>query len=146
MSQLIDLLHRASQLTEEAYVASAPDGTGLTPRQLLALRFVSDHPLCSQTDIVENTGIDRSTLADIARRLMKGGMIERERSKDDARAYQLKISTSGKRALSASEKAASAVEAAILSKLPVTKQRALVAALHDLIDTLEKPVAVKEAA
>lgn len=145
MSQLIDLLHRASQLTESAYIAASPDGNGMTPRQLLAVRYIADHPGCSQTDIVDTTGIDRSTLADMARRLLRSGYIERKRSKEDARAYQVKLTVHGQKALAASEKAASATEASVLAKLPQTKQRALVAALHDLIDALETP-AVKAAA
>ncbi len=40
----------------------------------------------SQTDIVNLTGIDRSTLADIVRRLVKKGLLQRRRTKQDARA------------------------------------------------------------
>jgi DNA-binding MarR family transcriptional regulator len=45
----------------------------------------------SQTGIVARTGIDRSTLADLVRRLQRKGLLQRRRTKDDARAYAVKM-------------------------------------------------------
>jgi DNA-binding MarR family transcriptional regulator len=41
----------------------------LTPRQLAVLVTVANNEGLSQTGLVDRTGIDRSTLADIVRRL-----------------------------------------------------------------------------
>ncbi|MFM7010627.1 MAG: MarR family winged helix-turn-helix transcriptional regulator [Betaproteobacteria bacterium] len=142
--QIIDLLHRASQLVENAYVTAAPDD-GLTPRQLMALRFIASHPGCSQTDVVDNTGIDRSTLADILRRVLKRGLIERKRTKEDMRAYTINLSVPGERVLAAAEKTAKMTERGVMSKIAAPKQAALTAALTDLIAALEDAEAKKAA-
>lgn len=80
MSTLFDLIHRAGQITDAAYVNEAST-EGLTPRQLAALRVIERHPGCSQTYIVEQTGIDRSTLADIIKRMKVDGMLTRRKTK-----------------------------------------------------------------
>src|SRR5215510_8853476 len=86
----IHLLHRASQAVEDAF-ASEVDIEGLTPRQLAVLTTIAQHEGLSQTGIVDRTGIDRSTLADIVRRLQKKGLLQRRRTKEDARAYAVKL-------------------------------------------------------
>jgi DNA-binding MarR family transcriptional regulator len=67
----VHLLHRASQAVEEIFQAAGGD-SDLTPRQLAVLATVAGNEGLSQTDIVNLTGIDRSTLADIVKRLSKG--------------------------------------------------------------------------
>lgn len=137
MSNLIDQLHRASQLVEDAYVKAQPPNGGLTPRQALTLGYIIQHEGCSQTDISENTGIDRSTLADIAQRLHDSGFIERKRSKRDARTYVLRPSATGRRAYDSALKSSLRMEDTVLARLPAPKQRALMSSLSDLIDALE---------
>jgi DNA-binding MarR family transcriptional regulator len=72
----------------------------------------------SQTGVVERTGIDRSTLADIVRRLAKRSLVQRRRSRGDARAYVLKLSGEGDRVLRAAEPLAERVDARVLNALP----------------------------
>ena len=54
---------------------------GLTPRQLAVLITVSQTEGQSQTGLVERTGIDRSTMADIVRRMQRKGLLKRRRTK-----------------------------------------------------------------
>ena len=68
----IHLLHRASQVVEEIFTAEI-EIDRLTPRQLAVLMTVAQNEGLSQTGIVDRTGIDRSTLADIVRRLQGEG-------------------------------------------------------------------------
>ena len=75
-------------------------GDDLTPRQYAVLVTVSQNEGLSQTQLVEQTGIDRSTLADIVRRMLKKGLLQRRRTKDDARAYAVKLTDEGGRILS----------------------------------------------
>jgi DNA-binding MarR family transcriptional regulator len=63
----IHLLHRASQAVEEAF-SSEIKIERLTPRQLVVLTTVAQNEGLSQTGIVDRTGIDRSTLAELVRR------------------------------------------------------------------------------
>lgn len=94
------LLRRASQIAE-AGLAPHNNDKGLTPRQVDILSFVRDHEPCSQTTLVNHSGIDRSTLADIVERLCKKGLLSRKRNKDDKRAFKVTITTEGRAALKA---------------------------------------------
>jgi DNA-binding MarR family transcriptional regulator len=96
----VHLLHRASQAVEEIFQAEIGD-SDLTPRQLAVLATVAGNEGSSQTDIVNLTGIDRSTLADIVSRLVKKGLLQRRRTKQDARAYAVKLTEEGQRVLRA---------------------------------------------
>src|SRR6476659_8185536 len=53
----------------------------------------------SQTALVEITGIDRSTLAEMVRRMLDKGLLSRERTEEDQRANAVAISQSGRKAL-----------------------------------------------
>ncbi|MGH9810564.1 MAG: MarR family winged helix-turn-helix transcriptional regulator, partial [Terriglobia bacterium] len=90
----------------------------LTPRQLAVLVTVAQNEGLSQTGLVDRTGIDRSTLADIVRRLQKKGLIQRRRTKEDARAYAVKLTDEGKRVLRTAEPIARRVDDRILDALP----------------------------
>jgi DNA-binding MarR family transcriptional regulator len=59
------------------------------------LLAVQTHSPCSQTRLVEATGVDRSTLADVVRRLTKKGLLRRRRTKEDARAYAVALTPEG---------------------------------------------------
>jgi DNA-binding MarR family transcriptional regulator len=129
---LLSLLHRANQIATESF-SSAMGDSDLTPRQVQVLAAIEANEGSSQTKIVELTGVDRSTLADIIRRLQKNKLIERRRSKVDARAYVVKLSEGGKQALAIGKPALAAVEKGLLP----AKSRAELAAL------LEKIVAAR---
>jgi len=79
------LLHRAGQCAADIFALEAR-ASGLTPRQFAVLMVVAEEEGLTQTDLVERTGIDRSTLADIVGRLLSHGLIQRRRAKEDARA------------------------------------------------------------
>lgn len=96
---LTNQIHRISQIIENHYAQVAP--SELTARQVAVLEAISRLPSPSQTAVVEETGIDRSTLAEMVRRLVHRGFVIRKRSKDDARAYVLQISGTGLAALKA---------------------------------------------
>jgi DNA-binding MarR family transcriptional regulator len=49
----------------------------------------------NQTQIVERTGMDRSTVAEVARRMVQRGFIARQRTAEDERAYALKLTPAG---------------------------------------------------
>lgn len=83
----------------------------VTPRQVYVLMAIADAKGApSQTDLVEVTGVDRSTVSDILRRLSRKGLIKRERSKEDARAYKLKLTPDGQQKLKAAARAMTKVE------------------------------------
>ncbi|MFT7574962.1 MAG: DNA-binding MarR family transcriptional regulator [Alphaproteobacteria bacterium] len=95
---LMHQFHRASQLADEAFSAAATQHE-LTPRQFVVLAATADHDGLSQTSIVKLTGIDRSTIADITRRMTQTGLLSRQRTKADARAYAVRITEQGRTVL-----------------------------------------------
>ena len=137
----IHLLHRASQAVEDVFSSEVEIGN-LTPRQLAVLMTVAQNEGLSQTGIVDRTGIDRSTLADIVRRLHKKGLLQRRRTKEDARAYAVKLTEEGRRALGAVEPLAKRVEDRILSALPAKQRDQFMRALASIVSTLERTAPV----
>lgn len=91
----------------------------------------------SQTGVVNLTGIDRSTLADIVRRLTKRGLLHRRRSRQDARAYVLKLTEEGERVLKAAEPMARRVDARVLNALPGGRREEFMASLQGIVSALE---------
>ena len=130
-TSLIHALHRASQVAEDRLVRELGD-INITPRQLGVLATIDTHDGLSQTDIVDATGIDRSTMADIVLRLIKRGLVSRKRTKHDARAYAVKLTADGSRVLAAAMPVLARVEAGLLKALPAKKQAELVVLLEDL--------------
>lgn len=73
----------------------------ITIGQIHLLMALGKHQPCNQTRIVEVSGMDRSTLADVMRRLKGKKYIERRRTPEDARAYAVKLTEDGRKALQA---------------------------------------------
>lgn len=90
----LHLFHRAVQVVTEIYQAEMAS-YDLTARQYAVLFALAHSDGMSQSKLVDATGIDRSTMADIVRRMLKKGIIQRKRDKDDARAYDVKITEEG---------------------------------------------------
>ena len=73
--------------------------SSLTPRQYMVLTAVDQEEGLSQTDLVNRTGIDRSTLADMISRMIKHGLLTRRRTAEDARANSVRLTAQGRKAL-----------------------------------------------
>lgn len=114
--------------------------TDLTPRQFAILATVAEEEGLSQTDLVERTGVDRSTLADIVRRMLKKGLLQRRRTKEDARAYAVKLTEEGWRVLRASEPAIRKVDERILGALPPKQREQFLADLATIVEVLNQPL------
>lgn len=127
------LLHRAGQRAADIFADESRTGT-LTPRQFVVLTAISQQEGLTQTDLVDRTGIDRSTLADIVARLLARGLIQRRRAKDDARAYAIKLSAQGAKALRDAQPAAAAADARLLANLPPAKRQDFLESLNLIVD------------
>eukprot|EP00435_Cladocopium_sp_Y103_P078111 s1_g1850.t1 len=139
---LSHLLRRTQQFAYDQFAQAVSD-SGLTPRQFVVLVAVGDAEGLSQTDLVNRTGIDRSTLADMVARMIDRGLLTRKRTKEDARANSVRLSASGRRALKAAEPGAQAAETALLALIPKTVQKDLKKNLGLLADAVTE---AKEAA
>ena len=109
----------------------------LTPRQLAVLIAVSEQEGASQTELVGRTGVDRSTLADLVRRLQRKGLLQRRRKREDARAYAVKMTDEGRRVLRAAEPLGRRVDERVLAALPSKQRQLFIDALVSIVNTLE---------
>jgi DNA-binding MarR family transcriptional regulator len=87
----------------------------------------------SQTVVVEATGIDRSTIADMIKRMAKRGLLQRRRSRRDARAYVVRLTETGQRALKSAEPQAQRAGTAVLAPLNSEQRKALVDTLKAIV-------------
>ncbi len=131
----LHMLHRAGQCAGEVFHAEMQDGD-LTPRQYAVLLTVASNEGISQTGLVDRTGIDRSTLADIVRRMLKKGLLQRRRTKEDARAYAVKLTEDGKRMLRSADPVTQRVDDRILEALPAKQRDQFVDNLGVIVEAL----------
>jgi len=92
------LLHRAQQVAANKS-AEALRKAGITLRQFSVLSAIAVEEGISQSKLVSMTGVDRSTLADMAARMETAKLIKRTQSKTDARAKSLALTATGRKAL-----------------------------------------------
>ena len=135
------LLRRAQQYANDLYTQEV--GTdGLTPRQFAVLHAVDLHEGLSQTQLVRETGIDRSTLADMISRMLRKDLLARKRTEDDARANSVRITPAGRKALRAAMPAVTKSEQKILDLLPARTRGEFTKALSAIAQAaLESDVA-----
>jgi DNA-binding MarR family transcriptional regulator len=124
----LHLLHRAGQRADGLFERHV-QGVELTPRQFMVLQSVAEHDGLSQTSIMTATGIDRSSTADLVRRLVSAGCLQRRRTRRDARQYAIRLTPEGRRLLSIGASAARATEEALLAALPPAEREKFVRAL-----------------
>ena len=130
------LVHRVAQCAGDIFDAQTKQHD-LTPRQVAVLTTVAENEGLSQTGIVDRTGIDRSTLADLVQRLKRKGLLERRRTKEDARAYAVKLTDEGGRVLRTIEPLAKKVDEHVLAALPAKDRQNFIRTLQSIVATLQ---------
>jgi DNA-binding MarR family transcriptional regulator len=127
------LLHRALQVALDIYGDEfGPDA--VTQRQYAVLSAVAAREGATQTDLVRITGIDRSTLADMAARMIGKGLLERERSTLDARANAVHLTDLGRATLEQARPKVVAADTRLLKLLSGGGRRdAFVSLLRDMV-------------
>ena len=134
---VVHLLHRAGQCADDlfAYNVGAAD---LTPRQYAVMRAISELTEPSQTDLVNKTGIDRSTMADIMRRLLAKGLVQRRRTRRDARTYSVKLTDKGQGLLTSAGPIVRETDERLLSSLSTTQRDSFLKSLRRIIETVRE--------
>jgi MarR family transcriptional regulator, temperature-dependent positive regulator of motility len=131
----LHMLHRAGQRAAELFQKEL-GANDLTPRQYAVLVTVSNDEGLNQTQLVERTGIDRSTMADLIRRMLRKGILQRRRTREDARAYAVKLTALGTQTLEAVEPVSRRVDAQILAFLPTDQRHRLLQDLNGMVNAL----------
>lgn len=117
------LIRRAQQRAVDLFMDEMGDG-GPTPQQFAVLLNVYQNDGINQTDLVRLSGIDRSTLTEILRRLAGRGHISRRRLKKDQRTNVLSITPAGIRVLEAAFRAMRRSQDRIMEPVPPVKREA----------------------
>lgn len=132
----LHLLHRADQCATDIFLDIVKEN-GLTPRQFAVLSTIAKYEGLSQTHLVERTGIDRSTIADVTQRLLKRGLVQRSRTREDARAYAVTLTEFGLETLKAAEPHMKRVDETILAALAANRRDGFVDDLIAIVDALQ---------
>jgi DNA-binding MarR family transcriptional regulator len=130
------LLKRCSQFFGDLYAREAGSHE-LTKQQFTLLAALEHNEGASQTALVDITGIDRSTLAEMVRRMLEKGLLSRERTEEDQRANAVAISQSGRKALRTARSASERAEKAMLDTLPPAERQRLIRLLAQVADAGE---------
>lgn len=128
------LLHRAQQIAGDLHTA-AFGPTGLTQRQLAVLAALGAKDGVSQTELVVETGIDRSTLAEMVARMETKGLMVRAKSQTDSRANSVTLTEAGQAALLDALPKMQAIDKSMLAFLPSSRREGLI----DLLTRIALP-------
>ena len=139
------LMHRVLQTALDLYVEEVGAG-GLTQRQYAVLAAAAERDGATQAELVRITGIDRSTLADMAARMATKGLLERQKSSLDARAMIVRLSDKGREALEAARPRVDAADRRILERLPKAKRETFLALLTAFTEAADGAEAEAKAA
>jgi DNA-binding MarR family transcriptional regulator len=132
------LLRRCQQRAVEIFMEEIGPAR-LTPRQFALLLTLAQRPGLTQTELVEKTGIDRSTVGDMIDRLVRRGLVRRRRSGRDQRANTLAILPAGTAALRDALPAVERAQLRILAPLPPAMRNTFIAALRLMAEDSTTP-------
>lgn len=147
----IHLLRRAQQRALEIFNHEV-GASGLTPRQFVVLLAVQENEGLTQTDLVNRTRIDRSTLADMISRLIKRELLGRRRTERDQRANAVTITAGGRKALKTALARIARAEEKLLETVPEARRGAfldnlgIIAQTDQATPAATKPAPAKRAA
>jgi len=128
----LHLLHRVHQRATELFQQKMA-GIDITARQYVVLATVAQNDGASQQDIIDNTGIDRSTVSQIMQTMIRKGLLKRKRTKEDARAYAITVTDQGRDILKASEAIVEGVNEALVAALSATRAKTFIDNLRSII-------------
>ena len=122
------LLRRAWQAHGELW--SKEGGTDLTPQQYAVLVAVAGNPGIDQRGAGAKASLDKSTAADVIRRLTERGLLTRSRATTDARRDALTLTSEGLRLAKRTTPAVERLNRTLLSPLSAAEQSRLLQLLE----------------
>jgi DNA-binding MarR family transcriptional regulator len=72
---------------------------GESPGRFATLTLIARNPGISQTELSQAAGRDKSSLTPVVEDLVRRGLVERKRTRNDRRTYHLNVTAAGKRTL-----------------------------------------------
>lgn len=133
MKDLSEILPHTGSLIRRAQQRHAAEWASLVSKtitsvQFAALGILADTPGASQRELCDALELDRSTIADLAARLERNGLVARAQDDNDRRRNVLRLTTAGLREFKRLRPRVDAVEKAMtaaLSGTEVTELRSL---------------------
>jgi DNA-binding MarR family transcriptional regulator len=126
----VHLLHRAGQSADETFARIV--GRELTPRQFAILAAVAEANGINQVGIVEATGIDRSSTAELVRKLQQRGFVQRRRDRRDTRSYIVTLTPKGRELVERLRPTVARVDETVLEGLARADRTRLLEALAQI--------------
>lgn len=124
------LLRRNHQRSVDIFTRTV--GDDVTRQQIGTLLALHRKPGASQRDLVDATGIDKSTLKEMLGRMVKRGWVRRERDVEDSRAWTMQLTPGGLGLLIERIERVEAAQCEILGPLPARDQAILLRYLRKL--------------
>jgi DNA-binding MarR family transcriptional regulator len=93
----------------------------LSVPQFRALRFLSQHPGASLSELAEHLGVTRATASSIVERLVRRGLVNREEHPEERRRNLHTLTTEGSQLLQRARHAARSSLARVLNELSTAK-------------------------
>jgi len=135
-SSTLHLLHRVHQCAGELFQTHM-DGIDVTSTQYTVLLAASERDGLSQQDIINATGIDRSTVSQVVQLLTRKGLLKRRRTRHDARAYAISLTDAGRDVLHRSAPIISKIEQTLVGALPATRAKTFISNLRAIVAAFE---------
>ncbi len=126
---------RPSEGIRRAYQRlTAPFDSTLSMSKTEVLQVLYQHGTLYQRQITELTGIDRSTLSDLLKRMATDGLVANARLESDSRAVQVTITPAGRKAFLRVEKVLALSEDALLNLIPKADRAAFLRGLKAICE------------
>jgi DNA-binding MarR family transcriptional regulator len=129
--QLFFRLWRASHTR----TAELLESIGLTPALFALLNVLGAREGAIQQELSADMGIDPSAMVKLIDELERGGLAERRRHPRDRRAWEVAITSKGRRKLEQGKRLAADVEGELLGGLTAGERRQLIALLRRALDS-----------
>jgi MarR family transcriptional regulator, temperature-dependent positive regulator of motility len=134
----LHLLHRVRQCAGELFQAEMA-GIDLTARQYVVLVATAQKDGLSQQEIIDATGIDRSTVSQVVQTMTRKGLLKRRRTRGDARAYAVTLTPHGRDVLKASEPIVGRIDESLVAALSATRAASFLDALRTIVGSVPSP-------
>jgi DNA-binding MarR family transcriptional regulator len=133
------LLRRNHQRSYEIFARLV--GDDITRQQIALLIALEQNQGASQSQLVDATGFDKSTLKEMLGRMVATGWVARARDATDRRAWTIRITKDGRRLLDERMARVAQVQTEILAPLPPELRPVFIRCLKLLLGLEEAPSA-----
>ncbi|HYS35905.1 MAG TPA: MarR family transcriptional regulator, partial [Pseudonocardiaceae bacterium] len=115
---------------------SRANASGAQPRDYVLLGVLAEDNACSQQDLAERLGINRTIMVKLIDRLEGADYVTRRRNPEDRRSYGLSVTDAGRKAMRDMEPAVAQSEQRFASALRAGEQQRLNSLLRKLVPHL----------